>query len=89
VGNIRLLPRLPRRLRARIGIGAPEHNVSHALSKADSNVGQSSLSASVFDGIVQQGCDNFLFVATVFEDQSCHGEQMRNIRDQSPLAHLT
>ena len=44
--------------------------------------------ALVFDCIMQECCDCFIFCATVFEYETCYGQKMGHIGDLSSFAQL-
>ena len=88
MSDVRFLASSPRWLWRDIGVGTVEDDLGDAVSKPLSNAGESRLTASVFDRIVQQCGDCFVLVSTVFEDQPRHGQQVRDVWNLGPFANL-
>ncbi len=61
---------------------------SNAVAEAAPNFGAGGRAALVFDGVVKQRRDSFVFVASVFDDEPGDREQVRNVGHTGALAPL-
>ena len=80
---------LPRRLRRLIGIGKSIDNDGDSFAEAAPNLLARICSPRIFDGIVQQRGDGFIFRAAVFYDDGRNGEQVADVRDRRAFAGLS
>ena len=78
----------PRRLGISVRIGATVHDAGNACAKLAADLAQARQAALVFHRIVQQRGNHRVFVATVFDHNRGHAEQVADVRPLGALAFL-
>src|SRR3954468_17573137 len=93
MSQIACLALLPVRLRLALGgvgktIGTRCYNSGYALTEPVSNILKPGLTALIFNAVVQKCSDSQIFIASIFQDSSGDGHQMRYVRRRCSLADL-
>lgn len=79
----------PGRLGIEIGVSASLDYMGDALPEAAANFLKHRRAATIFDNIVQECGDGQIFIASGFEHQAGHAQQMRDVRNSRGLASLS
>ena len=74
VFDVFLLSRTPGRLRHDIGVRTTLDNGGHIVAESGTDVVKSGSAALIFDGIVQETGDRFVFFASILDDEGAYGQ---------------
>ena len=88
VRKIALPPRAPRRLGLCVCVSASAYNRGHARSESILN-GPLMLGAAILNDVVEESGDRLVFIATVFEHDSGHSDDVRDGGNGCALTDLT
>jgi hypothetical protein len=71
-----------------VSVCAAVYDLCDPVAEAAPDLLQNRETTPVLNSIVQQRCYRFILVSPIIERDASNSEQVRNVRDGSPLAHL-